>query len=251
MKLPSRRQYRKKYETDERYTAGPDDFDNEYSLRNSKYGLWFETERLRLIFKVLNRQNILLDKKKALDIGCNYGFYSNLFAYLKRDATDVVGVDFIQGNIDTARRINSLVSYEQQDLYEGLEFADHSFDFILVNYVMCCITEHREEVMKEIESKVKSGGHVLFFDFYGDYQTNFIDFLVGLLTLRNPIKYAREKTARQLDKHAPTLSRNEVSQPGPGQLRNDRLCVDALESRKFLEVSDSDVSERHFQIVLH
>ncbi len=208
----NREYYREKYAADPRYSAGTDDFDNEYSVRNNESGLYFETERIRSIFTVLNRQRICFDGKRILDIGCNYGFYSNLFAYLKRDTDGVYGVDFIQNSIDTAKRINGGIRYQRQDLYEGLEFEDRSFDFILVNYVLNCITENRVEVCKDIESKLKTGGHLLLFDFFGDFQANPIEFLEGLLRFRNPMNYMSEKFSREqrMNTH-PRISKAEVA----------------------------------------
>jgi len=46
----SRDWYKKRYEGDKRYTAGADDFESEYSLRNSEHGLPYEIERIRQFF---------------------------------------------------------------------------------------------------------------------------------------------------------------------------------------------------------
>ena len=207
-----REHYRKKYEVDPRYTAGADDFDNEYSLRNDAQGLYFETERMRLLFSLLNRQRIGLAGKRILDAGCNYGFYTSLFAYLRRDPTDVYGVDFIKSNIDTAKVIHPSIAYDQQDLYEGLRFEDESFDFVLVNYVMSCITERRAEVFAELEAKVKPGGHILFFGFFGDFEVNWVDLVEGALRLQMPLAYAQRKKLRNMRMDTyPACSKAEMS----------------------------------------
>ncbi len=51
-----RYQYKERYFEDERYNAGVDDFEKEYSLRHSKDGLYFETIRIQKIFEVLNEE---------------------------------------------------------------------------------------------------------------------------------------------------------------------------------------------------
>ena len=160
-----RSQYKERYFEDERYNAGVDDFENEYSLRHSKHGLYFETIRIQKIFEVLNEERITFSGKRILDVGCNYGFYSLLFAYLKRDSKQITGIDFLENSIETAKRINGSIHFTQQDLYEPLNYPEKSFDFILINYVLNCITEKREDVIKQLGSRVAVGGHILFFDF--------------------------------------------------------------------------------------
>ncbi|MCB0375162.1 MAG: hypothetical protein KDD04_04525 [Sinomicrobium sp.] len=81
MDFISQKEYKQQYESDLRYGAKPDDFDNVYSLRNP-YGLHFETERINAIMGLLNEHQVVLPSKKIPDVGCHYGFYANLFAYL-------------------------------------------------------------------------------------------------------------------------------------------------------------------------
>ena len=48
-----RSQYKERYFEDERYNAGVDDFENEYSLRHSKHGLYFEQLEYRRFLRCL------------------------------------------------------------------------------------------------------------------------------------------------------------------------------------------------------
>ena len=109
-------QYKERYSEDERYNAGVHDFENEYSLRHSKHGLYFETIRIQKIFEVLNEERITFSGKRILDVGCNYGLYSLLFAYLKRDSNQITGIDFLENSIETAKRINGSIHFTQQYL---------------------------------------------------------------------------------------------------------------------------------------
>ena len=78
-----RSQYKERYFEDERYNACVDDFENEYSLRHSKHGLYFETIRIQKIFEVLNEERITFSGKRILDVGCNYDFLF-LIVYLSK-----------------------------------------------------------------------------------------------------------------------------------------------------------------------
>jgi SAM-dependent methyltransferase len=156
---------RSKYETDERYHASADDFDNMYSLRSST-GLYFETRRMSLLFDLLNEHSVPLSGRKVLDVGCHFGFYSSLFAYLKHEADGVTGCDFIDDYLAVARRVNASVRFEQQDMYEPT-LPEGGFDLVLVNYLMNCIPEgDATRITSNLAKLVAPGGHVLFFDFH-------------------------------------------------------------------------------------
>ena len=153
------------YEKDKRYNAEVDDFDNIYSLR-SDTGRYFELRRVSCFLSIINRQRLNLKGKRILDLGCHHGFYSNLFAYLKRDTTDVYGYDFMQKYLDVAKRANGSIEYSQQDVFE-LDEANGKFDFILVNYLLGGISRTEvTEVAVRICKILKPNGHILFFDFY-------------------------------------------------------------------------------------
>ena len=211
-----RSQYKERYFEDERYNAGVDDFENEYSLRHSKHGLYFETIRIQKIFEVLNEERITFSGKRILDVGCNYGFYSLLFAYLKRDSNQITGIDFLENSIETAKRINGSIHFTQQDLYEPLDYPEKSFDFILINYVLNCITEKREDVIKQLGSRVAVGGHILFFDFFGDYTHNLIYYLEGLIQFKNPFRYSKNKINKKMEmSRHPSISIEEIKKVLP------------------------------------
>jgi SAM-dependent methyltransferase len=160
----TREQQRAKYEEDDRYHAHADDFNNMYSLRNPS-GLYFETRRLRAFFELLNKHGITFASRRVLDVGCHYGLYTGLFAYLKRGSADVTGCDYIEAYLRTARGINGSLRFQREDLYE-LTFAPASFDFVLLNYVLSCIPPaDAPAVSAELSKIVAREGYVLFFDF--------------------------------------------------------------------------------------
>lgn len=227
----SKEQYKKRYEIDTRYNASADDFDNMYSLRNN-HGLLFETERLRQIFTILNKNRITFENKTILDIGCNFGFYTNILACLKRSTNDIYGVDFIENMVNKAKKINNKINYSQQDIYKGLNFKDSFFDFILVNYMLNCITEHREKVFHTIGSKVKIGGHILFFDFLGD-EGNIVYYIEGLLKFKNPYKHVSKRIKRSMSYHLyPRITCPEINKYLPNFKIRGFSRMDDMRERK-------------------
>ena len=81
----TRVQQKQKYMRDSRYHTNADSFSNGYSYSwRSYHGLYFDLKRIEELVTLLNKHKVVLKNSKVLDIGCHYGLFANVFAYLKR-----------------------------------------------------------------------------------------------------------------------------------------------------------------------
>lgn len=166
----TRQQQRKKYEADEKYHAACDDFSqtagNRYSLRHY-YGRRFEEEKTETIVRFINAAGLALRGARIIDLGCHYGRIAGLWAGLKGSAKDVHGADFIADFVKTASAINPGIKFFRHDLYGELPFKDGFFDIVSMIYVFNSISAADQPLIAGlIEKKIKSGGHIIVFDFY-------------------------------------------------------------------------------------
>ena len=77
---------------------------------------------------------------------------------------------------------------------------------------MNCITERREDVIRQLGSRVAVGGHILFFDFFGDYTHNLIYYLEGLIQFKNPIRFSKNKIKKKMEmSRHPSISIHEIN----------------------------------------
>ncbi|PIN76951.1 hypothetical protein COV17_00155 [Candidatus Woesearchaeota archaeon CG10_big_fil_rev_8_21_14_0_10_36_11] len=183
MNMNSVRQKRKeRYLYDSRgYNSGADNFDNgvsnKFSQRNH-HGLWWDYRRAQEFVQLLNAHKITLKNATILDIGCHHGFFTSCLAYIKKSSSGVYGVDFIQDSITIARQFNPGITFVQGDVYD-MPYKDGFFNVVLCNYVFNAIP-HKDisQIAANISSKVKSGGHIIFFDFYNSPFINFCNRLL-------------------------------------------------------------------------
>lgn len=178
----TRNQQKEKYLHDVCYHVSSDNFNqsinNRYSLRNY-HGLYFDMKKITEFIKMLNNEKIRLKDKKILDIGCYYGLYSNLFAYLKQNSDGVYGIDFIPAYLKKAKDINPGIHFIEGDVYE-LPFKNNFFDIILCSYVFNAIPYgDLSRVTKLVSSKLKHKGYILFFDLYDSWIINAINYVRG------------------------------------------------------------------------
>ena len=166
----TKQQQKQKYQKDERYHSDFDNisqsYTNRYSIRN-KFGLYFEQRKAAEIISLLNFGKIGLKDKKILDIGCHRGSICNLFAQLKGTSKDIYGIDFISEFVSQALMIKPGVTYSQADIYAGLNFKNGELDLVSLIYLYNALPiKEQKKVSKMIDTKIKLGGYIIFFDFY-------------------------------------------------------------------------------------
>ncbi len=100
---------------------------------------------------------------KALDAGCGIGQHS---IRLARQGMQVVGADFSADRVAAAiqnierQGYSDQISFQQEDLVEGLSFQDRSFDLVLCWGVLMHIPQH-EVAMKELVRVTRPGGFIV------------------------------------------------------------------------------------------
>lgn len=114
---------------------------------------------------ILNQLKKLRDKSidknnrviKVLDIACGSG---ELSAELSRNSFEVTGIDFASEMIQVAKNNFPNISFEIGDA-EKLEFSDHTFDAVVMNFGILHL-ENPEEAIKEARRVLKDDGKYLF-----------------------------------------------------------------------------------------
>ena len=95
-----------------------------------------------------------LSAKKILDIGCGYGWYSNIF---RQKGAEVVGCDGADKMIELARENYPECKFELVDIQKKLPYKDESFDMVFCNQVLMDI-EDIDIVQSEISRVLKNHG---------------------------------------------------------------------------------------------
>ncbi len=125
-----------------------------------QYGsMWFwrlhHRLRINAIFKLIDKPKGM---KKALDVGCNRGFYSQTLSNLgyRTSAIDISLADlFMAKKIDDEKKINYLIASA-----ENLPFGKNQFDLVVCSEVL----EHLDEPVKgviEIKRVLKNKGEAI------------------------------------------------------------------------------------------
>ncbi len=126
-------------------------------------------ERERAVLAALARHKITrLDTLRVLDVGCGEGFWLGELVKWGAKAHRVVGVDVIHERLRAARHRVS------QDLVvigangDALPFTDAAFDLVVQSTVFSSIlsTTIRRQVASEMLRVLRTGGHILWYDFY-------------------------------------------------------------------------------------
>lgn len=108
-----------------------------------------------------------LNNEKVLDLGCGYGFYTNLF---KNIGADVVGIDGSDIMIKLAKQRYPACDFLVADITKKIEFEDETFDIIFCNQVLMDV-ENINFVFSECKRLLKNEG-ILYYSivhpaFYG------------------------------------------------------------------------------------
>lgn len=113
--------------------------------------------------------------KRALDIGCGTGAFTNA---LRADGWDVHGVDVANGMVAQARRRG--VACAVANVLDGLSYADHSFDLVSAAYVAHGLKAEARMALFQ-EARRLSRRVVLFHDYTADRRllTSLIEYAEG------------------------------------------------------------------------
>lgn len=157
-----------KYEKDKRYNNQSQSVDYEinnlYSLR-SRFGRYFESEKLYYLIELLNYEKISLVNKSILDVGCHTGLILNMLANLKESSKGLKGIDIMHSYTERAKKINSSIEYETKSALDiGQE---EQYDLILLIYILSEIypLSLREKVIRKLAATQKKGDYIIIFNF--------------------------------------------------------------------------------------
>src|SRR5438477_5978385 len=124
---------------------------------------WVTTDESRAIPQLLK----LTPASSVLEIGCGSGRYALQIA--DSVGCRVCGLDInapgigIATQLAHARNMDSQVCFQQADVSQQLPFAEHSYDAVFANDVLCHVPG-RFAVLREILRVLKPGGRMLFSD---------------------------------------------------------------------------------------
>lgn len=133
------------------------------------YELWADTydntDSNALLFSEQSAVRPLLETlplhgKAVLDAGCGAGRYLGVLQLYQPSM--IVGVDFVRGMIEKARRKNNLASslYLQVALVERLPFKDETFDFVLCTLVLGHILD-LDSAIAELSRVLRRSGSMI------------------------------------------------------------------------------------------
>ena len=148
-------------------------------------------ERRRVMRALLDGHGLLpLGEREVLEVGCGSGHVLAGLQELGASAERLHGVDLLPGRVETARRNHPGLDIREANA-ERLPFADGAFDVVMLFVVFSSILDAamQHNVAGECARVLRSGGHVLWYDFRYDNPSN---------------------------KHVRGMSRREVAQLFPG-----------------------------------
>ena len=120
---------------------------------------FLESPREKMFFSKLRKEMLVGVRGKVLDVGIGTG--KNL-SYYPADV-ELIGIDISPKMLEKARRrantLGSEVDLRVMDV-ENLEFADSTFDFIVVTFVFCSATDPVKG-LRELARVVKDDGTIL------------------------------------------------------------------------------------------
>jgi ubiquinone/menaquinone biosynthesis C-methylase UbiE len=99
--------------------------------------------------------------KSILDLGVGGG---RTVQGLREISADYIGVDYVQGMVDSCRNKFPGVRFEHADARAMPQFADHSFDLIVFAWAGICMVDHegRLAILKEVRRLLRPGGIFIF-----------------------------------------------------------------------------------------
>jgi len=113
-----------------------------------------ESEFVRVNKKVVTERFQSLCRKRVLDLGCGYGWYTDFFASV---GANVTGCDGAEKMLALAREKYPGCDFECTDIEKGLPYGDSSFDLVFCNQVIMDISD-MEGLFEEVFRITKTGG---------------------------------------------------------------------------------------------
>jgi SAM-dependent methyltransferase len=143
--------------------------------RPSQTDSWFEPGYLfrvqalqRVFLTTLTRHRLTnLSGRKILEVGCGYGHWLRSFGDWGAEPGDLHGIDLLEDRVAEARRRCLPAVDVRCGNAARLEFADASFDLVLMSLVLSIMPDYalRSRVAAEVSRVLKPGGVVLWYDF--------------------------------------------------------------------------------------
>lgn len=131
-------------------------------------------ERRRVVRSLLDAHGLLpLGDREVLEVGCGSGHVLASMQELGASPERLHGVDLLPGRVESARRDHPGLDVREANA-ERLPFADGSFDLVMLFVVFSSILDEamRRNVARECARVLRSGGHVLWYDFRYDNPSN-------------------------------------------------------------------------------
>jgi ubiquinone/menaquinone biosynthesis C-methylase UbiE len=155
-------------------------------LKSSVRDYWWNDDFLSLMQKRLGLDTV----KNALDIGCGLGSWTKKIRPFLAPHAKIIGVDYDQNWIDTAKQFNDdTLSFQTGDAY-NLPFPDESFDFVTCQTVLMHL-DRPKDAMKEMYRVLKKDGIVFIADANNYSNLILSNSAHAALTLEERIEYAR------------------------------------------------------------
>lgn len=131
-------------------------------------------ERRRVMRGLLDSHGLLpLGDRELLEVGCGSGHVLAGMQDLGASPERLHGVDLLPGRVESARRDHPGLDVREANA-EQLPFADGSFDLVMLFVVFSSILDEamQQNVARECARVLRSGGHVLWYDFRYDNPSN-------------------------------------------------------------------------------
>jgi SAM-dependent methyltransferase len=141
---------------------------------DSRWDRSVEAERRRAVVALLDDHGLLpLSSRRVLDIGCGAGHVLASLLELGAAPESLVGVDLLPEHVERARSSPPELRFECGNA-ERLEFADESFDLVLLFTVFTSILDRgmKRNVAQQVERVLRPGGSILWYDFRYDNPSN-------------------------------------------------------------------------------
>lgn len=127
-----------------------------------------QQDRDRHLLSWLHRSGYMpLDTKKILDVGCGRGYSLRTFLRWGAKSENLFGIDLISSHIEQARRGLPRATLELGNA-TSLNYADETFDLVQQFTIFSSILHGatRRKVALEMIRVLKTGGHVIWYDFF-------------------------------------------------------------------------------------
>jgi ubiquinone/menaquinone biosynthesis C-methylase UbiE len=130
--------------------------------------IYYRQTQERAIADLFRANHLSFEKLHVLDIGCGNGGLMRYLASLGISPDQLNGIDLMNYRIIAARQLASPAMTLVVGNAETLPYHEQCFDLVIQFTVFSSILddELRQHIASEIMRVLKSGGHILWYDFY-------------------------------------------------------------------------------------